>query len=51
MNLNEIRKEMARYMLDHPRASMDSALFHVVKLVYKKGFEDGKCDSPKMDVA
>lgn len=42
LDLNEIRQLMADFMKDHPRGSLDSALFYAIKHVYKKGFEHGR---------
>lgn len=42
IDLNTIRHEMAQYMLEHPRGSLDSAIFHVVKLAYNMGVNDSK---------
>ena len=41
LELNEIRHEMAKFMADHPRGSLDSALFYAVKLAYSRGVSDG----------
>ena len=41
LQLNDIRHEMAQFMAEHPRGSLDSALFYAVKLAYSRGFEDG----------
>ncbi len=41
LDLNTLRRQMAEYMLNHPRASLDSAILYVLKLVYEKGYEDG----------
>lgn len=50
LSLDDIRHEMAEYMIGHPRGSLDSAIFHVVKQVYERGLQDGANDAAKMDV-
>jgi hypothetical protein len=42
LDLNEIRQIMASFMQDHPRGSLDSALFYAMKHVYKEGYEHGR---------
>lgn len=42
IELNDIRAEMAAYMAEHPRGSLDSALFYVCKMVYAAGYSHGK---------
>jgi hypothetical protein len=40
-----MRHEMARYMSEHSRGSLDSAIFHVLKIAYEQGVADAKgCD-------
>lgn len=42
LSLNDMRKEVARYMLEeNRRSSLDAAIFHVFKIAYTKGYEDG----------
>ena len=41
LDLNALRKEMARYMAEENyRGSIDAALFHVLKLAYNQGVID-----------
>lgn len=40
LDLNDLRHEMARYMIDHPRGSLDSAILHVLNLAYAQGLRD-----------
>ena len=41
LDLNKLRKEFARYMLEeNSRGSLDAALFMVLKLAYRQGVED-----------
>lgn len=42
LDLNKLRRTMGEHMVSHPRGSMDSALFTVLKLAYSQGVEDGK---------
>lgn len=50
LDLNELRLGMAEYMAQHPRGSLDSAIFHAFKVAYAKGLEDGRdagrCTNP-----
>ena len=47
LDLNDLRKEMARYMAEeNERGSIDAALFHVLKLAYKQGASDGRNSDP-----
>lgn len=41
LDLNTMRRLMAEYMIAHPRASLDSAIFYVLKLAYQQGIKDG----------
>lgn len=39
--LDDIRHDMAEYMRQHARGSLDSALFYTVKIAYQRGYKDG----------
>lgn len=41
LNLNDLRREFARYVVEeNQRGSFDAALFHILKIAYQKGRDD-----------
>lgn len=48
LDLNQLRKEFARYMTEeNTRGSLDAALFHVLRIAYEAGRKDA-APTPKL---
>lgn len=49
LDLNYIRQEFAEHMAENAaqRFSFDAALFHVAKIVYQQGYQDGISNNKK----